>query len=202
MPANPFDPNGPGSSHHNIFGLPFSEEQARVVLLPVPWEVTVSYKSGTARGPEHIFQASRQIDIPDEEEGKGWKSGFFMRQSDKHLLARSDYYRKQSELYINFLAEGGNVDENPYLKNCVGQINEECKKMNGWVYHHAKDLLDSGKLVGLVGGDHSTALGLFRAVGHKYGDFGILQIDAHCDLRKAYHGFTYSHASIMFNALQ
>ncbi len=31
--------------------------------------------------------------------------------------------------------------------------------------------------------------------------FGILQIDAHCDLRKAYEGFNYSHASIMYNVL-
>ena len=36
----------------------------------------------------------------------------------------------------------------------------------------------------------------------KYKNFGILQIDAHCDLRKAYEGFIYSHASIMYNALE
>jgi agmatinase len=41
-----------------------------------------------------------------------------------------------------------------------------------------------------------------KAVAEKYGDFGILQIDAHCDLREAYEGFVYSHASIMYNALR
>ena len=30
----------------------------------------------------------------------------------------------------------------------------------------------------------------------------ILHIDAHCDLRDAYEGFEFSHASIMFNVLR
>jgi len=38
-------------------------------------------------------------------------------------------------------------------------------------------------------------------MGEKYPEFGILQIDAHCDLREAYESFTYSHASIMYNVL-
>ncbi|MEJ7684909.1 MAG: arginase family protein [Segetibacter sp.] len=57
-------------------------------------------------------------------------------------------------------------------------------------------------MVGLIGGDHSTPLGFFKAIGEKHGDFGILQIDAHADLRIGYEEFTHSHASIMYNALQ
>jgi agmatinase len=41
-----------------------------------------------------------------------------------------------------------------------------------------------------------------QALAEKHGDFGILQVDAHCDLRDSYEGFTYSHASIMHNALK
>jgi agmatinase len=40
-----------------------------------------------------------------------------------------------------------------------------------------------------------------KAAGKKFGEFGILQIDAHADLRDAYEGFKYSHASIMRNVL-
>lgn len=61
--------------------------------------------------------------------------------------------------------------------------------------------LRQGKRLGLVGGDHSTPLGYYQALGEKYASFSILQIDAHADLRRAYEGFTYSHASIMYNAL-
>ena len=60
-----FDPNSVGNPNNNIFGLPFSEEDARLVIVPVPWEVTVSYNAGTARAPEHIFKASLQVDLFD-----------------------------------------------------------------------------------------------------------------------------------------
>jgi agmatinase len=196
-----FDPNSPGLLSNNIFGLPFGEEDARLVLLPVPWEVTVSYSNGTARGPEQIFKASLQVDIYDADVNDGWKQGFFMRESNRQLLLKSDYLRKEAELYLKFLSEGGDVSENEFLRRSVDDVNRGTEKMNEWVYAQTKELLDNGKLVGLVGGDHSTPLGYYRAIGEKKGDFGILQIDAHADLRDSYEGFKYSHASIMYNAL-
>ncbi|KAA2243065.1 agmatinase family protein [Chitinophaga agrisoli] len=197
-----FDPNSVGVLSNNVFGLPFSEEDAKLVLLPVPWEVTVSYSNGTARGPEQIFKASFQVDLLDPDVKDGWKKGFFMREPDKHLLLRSDYLRKEAELYIKFLTEGGDIGENQFLKKTLVDVNTGTKAMNEWVYNQTIALLNKGKLVGLVGGDHSTPLGFFKAIGEKKGDFGILQIDAHCDLRDSYEGFQYSHASIMYNALK
>jgi agmatinase len=196
-----FDPNSVSLVSNNVFGLPFSEEDAALVLVPVPWEVTVSYTHGTARGPEQIFRASMQVDLYDADVKDGWKSGFYMREQDKHLLLRSDYLRKEAELYLKFLTEGGNISDNVFLKKTLVDVNTGTKLMNEWVYGQTSELLNRGKLVGLVGGDHSTPLGFFRAIGEKKGDFGILQIDAHCDLRNGYEGFQYSHASIMYNAL-
>ncbi|WP_298733268.1 agmatinase family protein [uncultured Chitinophaga sp.] len=196
-----FDPNSVGLLSNNVFGLPFTEEDAKLVLLPVPWEVTVSYSNGTARGPEQIFKASFQVDLLDPDVKDGWKKGFFMREPDKHLLLRSDYLRKEAELYIKFLTEGGEINENQFLKKTLVDVNTGTRVMNEWVYNQTLALLNKGKLVGLVGGDHSTPLGYFKAIGEKKGDFGILQIDAHCDLRDSYEGFKYSHASIMYNAL-
>jgi agmatinase len=69
-----FDPNSVGNPNNNIFGLPFSEEDAQLVLVPVPWEVTVSYKAGTARAPEHLFRSSLQIDIFDPEMRDAWRA--------------------------------------------------------------------------------------------------------------------------------
>ncbi|WP_423735653.1 agmatinase family protein [Chitinophaga caseinilytica] len=198
-----FDPNSPGLLSNNIFGLPFGEDDARLVLLPVPWEVTVSYNNGTARGPEHIYKASLQVDLYDSDTGTdGWKQGFYMKEQDRQLLLRSDYLRKEAELYLKFLAEGGDISENDFMRRSVDDVNKGACKMNAWVYDQTKSLLAKGKLVGLVGGDHSTPLGFFRAMGEHKGDFGILQIDAHADLRDSYEGFKYSHASIMYNALQ
>jgi len=196
-----FDPNAASNPNNNIFGLPFTEEDAKLVILPVPWEVTVSYGSGTSRSPEHIFKASMQVDLFEAYVPNGWRNGYFMRDIDRKILMKSDYLRKEAELYIDYISKGAKIEDNKFMQKSLKEINEGGQLLNNWVYEQTKDLLAKDKLVALIGGDHSTPLGFYKALAEKYGTFGILQIDAHCDLRKAYEGFTFSHASIMFNAL-
>ncbi|MEO6327940.1 MAG: agmatinase family protein [Ginsengibacter sp.] len=196
-----FDPNSVGNSNNNIFGLPFTEEDASLVLLPVPWEVTVSYAAGTARAAEHMCKASLQIDLTDPDVKDGWKQGFYMRSIDRKILMKSDYLRKEAELYINYISGGEKVEDNKFMCKTLKEVNAGSLFLNSWVYEQTKELLDSGKMVGLVGGDHSTPFGFYKAIAEKHGDFGILQIDAHCDLRESYENFKYSHASVMYNAL-
>ena len=197
-----FDPNAVGNPNNNIFGLPFSEDDARLVILPVPWEVTVSYGAGTSRAAEHVYKASKQVDIFDVDGNHGWKKGFYMRELDRKILMKSDYLRKEAELYIDYISKGESIESNKFMCKSLKEINEGGSMINQWVYDQTKSLLDHGKLVGLLGGDHSTPLGYMKALSEKYGAFGVLQIDAHCDLRKAYEFFKYSHASVMYNALQ
>jgi agmatinase len=196
-----FDPNSPGNPNNNIFGLPFSEDDAQLVILPIPWEVTVSCAAGTARSSEHVFKASLQVDLFDADYKDMWKKGIYMRPMDKKILIKSDYLRKEAELYIDYITKGGIVEKNSFMCKSLKDINEGGIFLNDWVYQHTKQLLDKNKLVGLLGGDHSTPLGFFKAIAEKHGEFGMLQIDAHCDLRKSYEGFKYSHASVMYNAL-
>ncbi len=196
-----FDVNGVGNPNNNIFGLPFTEEESKVILLPVPWEVTVSYGAGTSRAPEHILKASMQVDLFDPEQKDGWKQGFYMRETDRKLLMKSDYLRKEAELYIDYISKGEELEKNKFMCKSLKEINEGGIYLNNLVYEQTKQLLEKGKLVGLIGGDHSTPFGYIKALAEKHGNFGILQIDAHCDLRKAYENFVYSHASIMYNVL-
>jgi agmatinase len=161
----------------------------------------VSYNAGTARAADHVFKASLQVDLFDSDVKDGWKEGFFMRPVDRKILFRSDYLRKEAELYIDYISKGDLVCDNKFMSKSLKEINEGSKILNTWVYEQTKELLEKGKLVGLLGGDHSTPLGFFKAIAEKHGEFGILQIDAHCDLRIAYEDFKYSHASIMHNAL-
>jgi agmatinase len=196
-----FDLNGVSNPNNNIFGLPFTEEEARLVILPVPWEVTVSSGAGTARASEQVFNASMQVDLFDAATGNAWKKGFYMRNPDRKVLMKSDYLRKEAELYIDYTSKGESLEKNAFMCKSLKEINEGGAILNKWVYEETRDLLLKGKLVALLGGDHSTPLGYFKAIAEKHGEFGILQIDAHCDLRKAYEKFTYSHASVMYNAL-
>jgi agmatinase len=197
-----FDPNGAGNPNNNIFGLPFTEDEARLVILPIPWEVTVSFGSGTARAAEQIMRASLQVDLFDPDVTDGWKQGFFMKEPDRKILLKSDYLRKEAELYIDYISKGDAVENNQFMCKTLKEVNEGSFFLNNWVYQQCKALLEKGKLVALLGGDHSTPLGFMKAISEKYPEFGILQIDAHCDLRQGYEGFVYSHASIMYNALK
>jgi agmatinase len=197
-----FDPNSAGNPNNNVFGLPFSEAESRVVILPVPWEVTVSFGSGTARSAEQIMRASLQVDLFEPDVPDGWREGFYLRETDQKILLKSDYLRKEAELYIDYISKGDEVESNQFMKRALKEVNEGSYFLNNWVYQQTKALLEQNKLVALLGGDHSTPFGFYRAIGEKHGDFGILQIDAHCDLREGYEGFVYSHASIMYNVLK
>ncbi|RYD94676.1 MAG: agmatinase family protein [Sphingobacteriales bacterium] len=197
-----FDPNSAGNPNNNVFGLPFSEDDSRLVILPVPWEVTVSFGSGTARSAEQIMKASLQVDLFDPDVKDGWKQGFYMRETDRKILMKSDYLRKEAELYIDYISNGEIVGENQFMCKSLREINEGSHFLNNWVQQQTKALLEKGKLVALLGGDHSTPLGFYKSIAEVHGEFGILQIDAHCDLRIAYEDFVYSHASNMYNTLK
>lgn len=197
-----FDPNSPGLKSNNIFGLPFSEEQSELIIIPVPWEVTVSYRPGTSRGPEEVFDASMQVDLYDPDAIDAWKKGIHMLPIDKNIRAKSDYLRGCAELIIGCLSEGNPINCSNQLISKLTEVNEGGKMMHDWIHELSSRYLKEGKKVALLGGDHSTPLGYIKALGEKYESFGILQIDAHADLREAYEGFKYSHASIMYNVLK
>lgn len=197
-----FDPNGIGDTNGNIYGLPFDTETANLVILPVPWEVTVSYRAGTGQAPAAILEASLQVDLYDPYVKNAWKLGIAMCDIDQNILQKNDSFRVKAEKYIQELSIGFVADENAELVSIRDEINSASQELNLWVKNESLAFLNRGKVVALLGGDHSTPLGLMQALTEKYPSFGILHIDAHADLRSAYEGFEFSHASIMFNAIK
>ena len=197
-----FDPNGIGNISENIYGLPFNCNNANLVIIPVPWEVTVSYSDGTANAPEAILNASYQVDLFDPYVKDAWKMGIAMDKVNKKIKLQSTSLRKKAEKYIEMLTNGDSPEQNELMKKIQDEINLASTELNKWVKAESLKYLDKNKLVALVGGDHSTPLGLIQALSVKHSSFGILHIDAHADLRKAYEGFEFSHASIMYNAIK
>lgn len=197
-----FNPNSLGDINANIFGLPFDCTEARLVIIPVPWEVTVSYNSGTANAPEAIFNASFKVDLYDAAVKDAWKLGIAMDEINPAIKSQSDSLRAKAEKYIAMYSEGITPDDNVEMSRIKDEINRGGAWLNNWVKSQALKYLDSNKMVALLGGDHSTPLGLIQALAEKHKSFGILHIDAHADLRQAYEGFEFSHASIMYNALK
>lgn len=201
MEQNTFDPDGVGVDNGTYFGLPFEPATAELVLVSAPWDVTVSYGAGTAYAPDAIIEASTQLDFHDPLAPDLWRRGVATADVDYSLQELSQRLRADAARVIDHL-EGGGSPEDDYVVRKVRRVNEGCAEMNANIEAQASRWLDAGKIVGLVGGDHSTPYGLIRALGARHENFGILHVDAHCDLREAYEGFEFSHASIMYNVLR
>lgn len=191
-----FDPNGPASAADGIFGLPFSEADAALVLLPVPWDATTSYQAGTAGGPAAILAASPQLDLFDLDLVDPYAPGIHLKAEPAELAALNREARRDAE---RVMADGGDPAARAA---CLARVNAACGRMVEHVRGETARLLDAGKLVGVVGGDHSVPLGAIAALGERHPGFGVLHFDAHHDLRDAYMGFEHSHASIMRNVLE
>ena len=134
-------------------------EQAAFAVLPVPYEKTVSYGSGTAQGPAAILAASEQLETWD---GQSNPSALGIHTCDE----------------INCEADAEQV------------IAAIAKAVNR--------ILDAGSMPVVLGGEHTVTYGVIKGyleAGIK--DFGVVQIDAHADLREAYEGDPLSHASVM-----
>ncbi len=196
-----FDPNGVGVDNGAYFSMPFSIAQAKLVLVSAPWDVTVSYAEGAAIAPDAIIEASMQLDFYDSSAPDAWRKGVATAEIDYNILEESQRLRHDAQRVIDHLEEGGDIDDE-YISRYLKRVNEGCGALNENIYQQCRELLNQGKLVGLVGGDHSTPYGAIKAISEKQESFGILHIDAHCDLRRAYEGFEFSHASIMYNVLR
>jgi agmatinase len=195
-----YDPSGVAQINGNLYGLPHSYAEAKLIVIPVPWEVTVSYRAGTANGPQRILEASPQLDLFDLDHPQGWRQGIFMVEIPADLLEKNHFYRQQAARIIDQLESGQPLDAE--LQGILAEIDRAGESVNQWLAAESQRAMDLGKRVAVIGGDHSSPLGYMRALADRYPVYGILHIDAHADLRNAYEGFTYSHASIMFNALQ
>ena len=194
-----YNPSGVGLDNGHLFGLPFEFEESEIVVLPVPWEVTTSFGAGTSKAPQSILKASSQLDLYHLDYPEAWKQGIYMLEVSEEISKLNKQYVVKANELILLQEKGRKIDE---LMDEIEVINEVCDHIRKWVFEQSSVLMNRGKKVILLGGDHSTPLGYMQALAQKYDSFGILQIDAHADLRQAYEGFEFSHASIMFNALK
>ncbi|MTI21025.1 agmatinase family protein [Fulvivirga sp. RKSG066] len=196
-----FDPNGVAAGNA-LFGLPFGLEHSDLVIIPVPWEVTVSYNAGTADAPNAILEASTQVDLFIKDIPDAWQMGIHLLDTPESFQEENRKYRDLAVRYINWLETNEEDWISDELKVIPKAVDEVSEKLAIYIKSQAMKWMGQGKLVGLLGGDHSTPLGMIKAMSATHETFGILQIDAHADLREAYEDFTYSHASIMYNAMQ
>ena len=137
---------------------------ARVVVLPVPYEASVSYGGGTSGGPEAILRASAQVELWDEQ-------------------LRSEPYKT-----------GVHTDAFLDVSGSTEQVGKRIEARFG-------ELMDAGKWVLMLGGEHSITPGGVAAAASRYPALRVVQLDAHADLRQSYEGDKFSHACAMARCL-
>jgi agmatinase len=198
MSSTAFDPNAAAAPGSGIFGLPEDPAGARVHVLGVPFDATTSFRKGTARGPEAIRVASHQVDLFDLAWGRPYEAGIWMAPMDARVVRWNEEASRAAEPVI---AAGG-VGEDAELRKAAARVDALQEELNRHVEAATEAILAAGKLCALVGGDHSTPFGAIRAHARRFPGLGVLHVDAHADLRPAYEGFTWSHASILRNVAE
>ena len=197
-----FDPNDVGVNNGNVFGFQTAENEADVLLIPVPWDVTASYAKGSSVGPKAILDASLQLDFFHPELQNAWDTKVFMTPISEDWKNINDTLAERATKYIHFLENGGDLKENKEHQETVAEIAVAQNYLRDNLKKRSAKAIKNDQKIGVVGGEHSVPLGLIDALADKHASFGILQMDAHADLRNGYEGFEQSHASIMYNALQ
>ncbi len=189
-----FDPDA-AASGEGIFGLPTTLEEARIVLIPVPFDATTSYRGGTSQGPAAIRRASAQVDLFDLSFGRIYERGIHMIDEDEGIADLSRTTRLLAEPIIE---RGG---AGPQDARRVADIDSACSQVNVKVHRTATGLLREGKIPGVVGGEHAVSYGAILACAEHHPGLGVIQIDAHMDLRERYEGLKWSHASVLRNVM-
>lgn len=193
-----FDPDAAAAPGAGAFGLPHSFDDAKVILVPVPFEATTSYGAGAADGPEAIREASKQVDLFDVEIGRPYEAGIFMLDEPAEIRAWNDEAKAAAAPVIDAGGAGDDVE----LQEKLALVNRRSEQVNEWVRATTGKLLAQGKIPCVIGGDHAVPFGAMQAYADRYPGMGVLHLDAHADLRDAYEGFTYSHASIFHNVME
>lgn len=196
------DSGAPAIRNGAFLGLDVDPIDADIVILPVPWDVTTSYRAGAVKGPEAVIEGSYQIDLYSPYYAGVWDARIATLPISAEWKERSEDLRKKAEQYLEFLSQGGEVSESREQSHIVSEINEASEELNTWVHTRVKEHLERDQRVLVLGGDHSVPFGAIKAYSEIFPRLSILHFDAHADLREAYEDFDHSHASIMFNVLE
>lgn len=192
MTTPSFDPSGVGTHNGNFFGFPYSAAESSVLVLPAPWDVTTSYRDGTARGPAAVLAASPQLDFTCPWRGRAWETRIGTLAADPAWLEWNGALRPSARAVIEALEAGREAPA-----EALRLVNEGGARFHAAMEESAAAALSGDKRLVTLGGDHSISLGPIRAHAARYESFSVLHLDAHADLRVAYEGFEHSHASIM-----
>lgn len=185
--------------------LPFRPAgECRFQVIPVPYEATVSYGGGTAKGPAAILEASNQLEVwtgrsvPSEQGIFTWPA--------VDCSGPAEAVLERIEAVVSRAMSEGPQDPLPKLPAMADPYSSGslAPEPPGSPARPGGELpcLGAPVMPIVLGGEHTVTLGVLRALKKRYGPFGIIQFDAHADLRDSYEGSMFSHACVMRRAVE
>jgi len=151
----------------NFMGVrPANFDNARIIVLPFPYEGTVTYGSGTQNAPKAIIEASSHVEFYDDE--------------------------------LNYEPYSLGIHTLPEMKTNFNSPDDMFQS----THKLGIRLAESGKLIIMLGGEHSITPGMVSAFAKVYDRISVLQLDAHSDLRNTYNGSRYNHACAMRRVIE
>ncbi|MBQ5701442.1 MAG: arginase family protein [Alistipes sp.] len=175
-------------------------QDAEIVLVSAPWAVTSAAGQGAAYTPDAIIDASTSVSLYDAVSGISIEGKVATAEVDYDLQESSLQLGGDAAKVVSHIEDGGTISGDYFLRK-IGKINIGFRDMHRSVGKRVFRFADKGKIVGVVGGDHSVSLGAVRSISSVYPDMGVLFIDGHCDLRQSGKIFAYSHLSIARNII-
>ena len=203
MQSKKFDPNGAIPDNGNYFGIPLEPEEAALVLISAPWDLSLKVRNGSSFAPDAIIEASRSVDFFEPMAPNSWRKGIATVPIDYTIQDLSHRLRSDAERIVKvYDRQGATTFDNLVYERSVRRVNDGYQTLNDNIYEQSMTWLKRGKIVGLVGGDQSVAYGHIRAIAEHYGSLGVLHIDSSCNLKRCHQGMEFSHASVMYNVLR
>ena len=175
-------------------------QDAEIVLVSAPWAVTSAAGQGPAYTPDAIIDASTSVSLYDALSEVSIEGKVATAEVDYDLQESSLQLGGDAAKIVSHIEDGGTLSGDYFIRK-VNRINIGFRDMHRSVGKRVFRFADKGKIVGVVGGDHSVTLGAVRSISSVYPDMGVLFIDGHCDLRQSGKIFAYSHLSIARNII-
>ena len=169
----------------------FGMNASSIFIYSVPWDVTVTYRSGSHQSPGFIQESMAQLDDQHPFSTESIQLTFLPVNSS--IVGLQHEYKKVSSLIIDALNHQKNLTSRHQQQ--LAEINRASCELNQLVLndiHHHR----SSPVI-LCGGEHGVGVGYVASLSRQFDSFSILHIDAHMDCRVQYFGYDYSHASVM-----
>ncbi|MBR2962144.1 MAG: arginase family protein [Alistipes sp.] len=176
-------------------------DEAPLVLVSAPWAVTSAGGHGSVYAPDAIIDSSNRVGLYDAVAEISIEGEVATAPINYDLQELSQQLGNDAAKILTHVEDGGSLSSD-YFVDKIRRVNNGFLEMHAAIEEQVSRYIEQGKIVGTIGGDHSTSFGAIRAAARHYKDLGILFVDAHCDLRQKGSIFDYSHHSVARNIIE